>query len=365
MRNKEHISQNQLGFMIVLFEIGSTPLFMLGASAKQDAWLAMALAAMIGLLLLWMFLSIHKKQPRLHLIAMLPLYWGRPVGIFLSTTYVLYFAYESMRNVRDFGELTSLTLLSETPMAVTMLIVIIIGAYAVYSGVEVIFRIGEILLVLYLGSSFLIILFFFIMKVVHFEQLLPMLENGVTPVLKAAFPDIVSFPFGQIVIFLMFWHFTNEEQGFPAKTSIKAYIFVSCFLIFTSMLNIAILGPTLAAITTIPFLQSIQLISLANVLERMDVLITLLVFVGLFMKMIMFYLCTVQGLSYLTSSNARRWTIPAGIVIYASSLLEPNYTSHVWVGLKISVKFFPIFQIIMPLALWVTILLRRRIPVQS
>lgn len=67
----ERISNYQLAVTIILFEIGSTPLFALGSGAKQDSWLAMLLAAAAGLLLLFMFLYIQRIAPEECLIGLL------------------------------------------------------------------------------------------------------------------------------------------------------------------------------------------------------------------------------------------------------------------------------------------------------
>ncbi|CAG7635202.1 GerAB/ArcD/ProY family transporter [Paenibacillus allorhizosphaerae] len=355
---RERISDNQTAFMMVLFEIGSTPLFFLGSKAKQDAWLAMLFAAAFGLLLVYLYIAIQRKEPDRNLIGMLRTYFGRLLGSVLGAAYILYFGYESMRNVRDFGELMSQTLLTETPMSVTMLVVVLIAAYGVFKGVEVVFRLSEFLLPVLMISYGILILLLFVTNIVHFRQLLPVMENGAGPVLKAAFPDIVSFPFGQTVIFLMFWHLSGEN-GISVKATACAYLSVALFLIFMNALNIAVLGPTLAGISTLPFLQSVQLISVANVFERLDVFVTLLIYIGLFMKMIVFYLCAVIGLSQWTAKARNRFVLPVGIVIFAASFLEPNYTYHISLGFNVSLKLFTLFQIVIPVALWLVMLLSK------
>ncbi len=358
-KNIERISKNQLAFMIVLFEIGSTPLFLIGSKAKQDAWLAMSFAAVFGLLLVWLFLSIQQREPNHNLMGILKIYFGRILGSIVGLSYILYFSYESMRNVRDFGELMALTLLSRTPMTITMLIIVLIAAYGVYKGVEVVFRIGEVLLPVVIVSYSILILLLFLAKIVHFRMLAPVAENGLGPILKAAFPDIVSFPFGQMVIFLMFWRLSNENR-IPVKASFGAYASVSVFVIFMSAINIAVLGPTLVGMSALPLLQSVQLISIARIFERMDVFVTILIYIGLFMKMIAFYLCAVLGLSQLTGKAYQHWVLPIGLIIFGTSFLEPNYTYHISLGFTFSLKIFTLFQIAIPVVLFITMLLTKK-----
>ncbi|ULL14087.1 hypothetical protein DVH26_06295 [Paenibacillus sp. H1-7] len=354
---RQQISATQLTFVIILFEIGSTPLFFFGSKVGQDAWLAMLMGAVIGLLLLCLFLWIQSKEPERDLIQILNVYFGRFIGSIFGASYFVYFGYESMRNVRDFGELISVTILSQTPIVVIMLIVILIAAYGVYQGVEVFFRIAEILLPVILVSYGILFLLLFLGDLVHFERLGPVMENGLLPILKASFPDIVSFPFGQMIVFLMFWQMVREKKV-VVKTSVLAYVLVAIFLVFVNILNLVILGPTLAGMAALPLLQASQLISVADVFERVDVFVTLLIYVGLFIKMSAFYYCAVQALSHLTGKRYKLWVLPTGAVIFAVALLEPNYTYHISLGLTTSLKVFPIFQIAIPLLLSAVMLIR-------
>ncbi|MBD0379852.1 GerAB/ArcD/ProY family transporter [Paenibacillus sedimenti] len=48
------------------------------------------------------------------MIGILRICFGNVFGSILGGCFTIYFAYESMRNVRDFGEITTITLLSKT-----------------------------------------------------------------------------------------------------------------------------------------------------------------------------------------------------------------------------------------------------------
>ncbi len=117
----QKLGKYQLIVMIIMFELRSTPLFELGIKAKQNSWLAMTIAALIGLTLIWVYLRIQKHTPSLSLPGLLCLHLGRLLGTFVGVMYAAYFAYESMRNVRDFSELTVMTILQQTPQWVIII----------------------------------------------------------------------------------------------------------------------------------------------------------------------------------------------------------------------------------------------------
>lgn len=354
----ERISNYQIAVMIILFQIGSTPLFAIGSKAKQDSWVAMIVAAIIGLILLWMFLYIQSIAPNQSLIVLMRMCFGKIAGGLLSCFFLIYFAYESMRNVRDFGEITNVTLLIRTPKFVVMLLVIVLAAYMIIMGIETFCRVAESLILPVLFSYGVLCLLIFGSKLVSIERIQPIMEKGLKPILQAAFPDLVSFPFGQMVVFLMFWHLMADSKKLK-RISVLTYLGVAVFLVAMNMINVLVLGPSLIANSTLPFLQTVQLIQVADIFERLDVFVTLLLFLGLFVKLTAFFWAAAYGFSQLTGCRAKLSICFVGAVIFAASFLEPNYTYHIWLGLAVSVKLFPIFQILLPLAMFIAILLRK------
>ncbi|WNS41167.1 endospore germination permease [Paenibacillus sp. MMS20-IR301] len=359
MPNKEQVSSLQIAFMIMLFEIGSTPLFLLGGKAKQDSWLAMCTGSAAGFLLLLLLMWIQHRCPDKDLMGMLIFHFGKIAGTSIGGVYVIYFAYQSMRNVRDLGELTAMTLLPKTPMFVTMLVFILLALYAIWKGAEVVFRLPEVLLPVMLFFYFVLVLLLGIMGSIDFRHLAPVMGDGLMPVIKAALPDIVSFPFGQMIVFLMLWSLW-EKPGVPVKYTVNAYLLISLFLIFMNALNVAVLGPTIAGISQLPFLKTVRTLSNLKFVERLDILVTVQLFLGLLVKMMLFFFCSVKAVSELTGKPARWWVFPVGAVIFSASFLERDYTQHIAVGLGPSLKLDPLFQVAIPLLLTLSILIRSR-----
>ncbi|WP_240472974.1 GerAB/ArcD/ProY family transporter [Paenibacillus sanguinis] len=358
--HQERISSVQIFFMVIFFEIGSTPLFLLGGKAKQDSWIAMSIGALAGFLLLLVFLWIQQRSPRSSWMNILQHGFGRIAGTAVGALYCLYFAYESMRNVRDLGELTKLAVLPHTPMYLTMLIFVSIGGYAISKGAEVVFNLPELLLPFVMLSYAVLIALLLTFGNVDFTNLQPVLEQGFLPVVQVALPDIVSFPFGQMLVFLMIWPLWNQ-RGVPVKSTLLGYFVVSLFLIFMNVLNMAILGPAIATTSQFPFLKSARTLSHFLFIERLDLIVTSLLFYGLLMKMTLFFFCAVRGMAQLTQRSDKLWVIPFALLIYAASFIERGYVQHFAIGLGPSLKVVTVFQIAIPLLILPILLIRRRI----
>ncbi|QYR22370.1 spore germination protein [Paenibacillus sp. sptzw28] len=353
-----NISKYQLGAMIILLQIGSTPLFELGIKAKQDAWLVVLISTLLGLLLLMLFLAIQHREPQKNLNQMLIQYFGSYVGKFTVLFYALNFTYESMRNLRDFGDLTLMTILPQTPISLIMLIMLSLSIYVIYKGIEVFFRVAEFIVPFVLFFYFILIITSFFSGITHFGRLLPVLENGIQPVLRESFYT-TWFPFGQMMVFLVFWSYLNEKKGMSGA-SIRAYIVSAILILLTNIINLAVLGPEFTGISTIPLLQTIQLIQIAEVFERFDALVILLFYAGIFIKATLWHLAAVLGLAQLFHTDYRKFVLPVGAVIYFTAFLPPNWQRHLEIGDIVSKQFMvnPIYIEIIPAILFIVMLIR-------
>jgi spore germination protein KB len=352
------ISKRQLASMIILFEIGSSPLFLLASEAKQDAWIAVACAMLGGLaILVFINLPIQMREPDKNLVEISRLYLGTVLGYMLSGAFAVYFLYASMRNVREFGDLTILYLLPNTPLSVIMLILVATSCYAIYKGVEVFFRVAEFLLPVVLGIYFLLFTFFIMTGMFKLERLMPVLNNGILPVVDAGIPEYISFPFGEVSLFLMFWKYTDDKERLVPVSSI-AYGFAGIFIISTTVILVAVLGP-IAGAGGIPMMQAASLVHIARVLERMDPLVGLLLYTGVIMKQTAYFFGAVLAVSTMTGITYRRLVIPMAIVLYSISFGYRSLMQHVWIGFDWNMKYhFPFFTIYFPILLWLVMKIR-------
>ncbi|AIQ62178.1 spore gernimation protein [Paenibacillus stellifer] len=360
MSNKSHARVSELAIALALFEVGSTSLFLIGGEAKQDAWLAMLIGALAGFLLLLMHLAIHRIDPGLDLFQLYRHYIGKYIGNLINLTFVGYFALEASRNLRDIGEVTITILLPGTPLWSVMLIVILVVSNSVRYGTEVLFLICLVLLPFVAVGYTIIVIMVMLTGLVHFPLMLPVLEYGWRPVIKSAIPDILSFPFGQVVVFLVFYPLTAARPRMIPKV-IKAYCASSIFIVIINQINILVLGPVLATNSALPLLQIVQLIKLTNVFERIDPIFTLLMFLSLGTKLAIFSNGAVVGTTRITGISHKKATVLVGGVIYSLAFLFPTYTEFIKVGREIAVKYWwPLFQIGLPALLLIVMHIRRR-----
>ena len=357
------ITPRQLASTVILFLIGSSSLFLLGGNADRDAWISVIIGMLAGLLMLsCVTLQIQRLEPNRNLIELFKLYFGRIIGFVFGFIYIIYYSYKCIRNVREFADLSIMYLLPDTPLSMVILMICFIGGYAVIGGPGVFFRMVEVLLPILVVIYVVLFLLLLSAGLMDLNRLLPMLEKGFKPVWDAAIPEIISFPFGEMVLFLMFWRYTAEgDSGTVMGMTMKGYIFAGVFITLMNIVTIASLGQ-LSGWSVVPLLQATTFVELGNILERIDPLVSLLLFSAVYVKLTAYYLGASIAFAYLFRVKLRIAAIPVGFGIYAGSYWFKSYMHQVNVGFERNLKVhFPIFQIVIPIVLLLVMLMRKKI----
>ncbi|WP_245809804.1 MULTISPECIES: GerAB/ArcD/ProY family transporter [Cohnella] len=350
---------SELVICFVLFEVGSTTLFLMGPEAKQDAWLAMLAAAAAGFVLLMLYMAIYRTDPERDLFELFRRYWGKWIGTGAGFVFVGYFAYEGSQNLRDLGEIAALILLNRTPLFILLLITVLVITNTVRLGAPVLFKFSLAIFPITLASYLILMLLLAGLGQIRIENMFPMLENGWKPILDAAFPEILSFPFGQAVLFLVFFPLVANSVRKVKKSMYIAYASIALSLTVLNQIIILVLGPGIAANCSLPLLQAVQLIEVGNVFERMDIIFVLILFIGLGTKLAAFSIGAAVGLRRLTRMNYKLASVLVGAAVYAASFHSPNYTHHIWMGKQV-LYAYPIFHAAFPVLLFIVMLIRRR-----
>lgn len=356
------ISKGQLLTLIILFEIGSTTLFAIGIDAKQDAWLAILIAMVVGWGLLWIYTQIQQAYPDQNLGNILVTVCGKWIGSLLAFLYALYFFVNASFNFWEFGDITVLLLLDGTPPSAILVMTLILMLYAVSLGVEVIARTSQIFILYVLFFLVLIFVLVILSGRTEFSRLQPILENGMVPVIHAAIPRIVSFPFGEVIVFLLYWKYVDAKREI-FKTSLIAISISGILLIITSIMMITTLGVELASFHTVPLRRLSMAINIGGFLKNIDALGFTSYFIGGFFKMTLNFYASILLIQSLFNNQKLTWIIlPAGICLFGFSMtIFPSTMVQRWLGLDImAVYIHPLFQIIMPCLLLLIIWIQQK-----
>ena len=350
---KAKIKASQMFILIVLFEMGSTLLFSVGSQVKQDAWIAILLGLVGGLLIFLIYYRLYRYYPDIPFTSYIQKITGKWLGRFIGFIYIIYYLYQASRVLRDFGELLATTIYTSTPLLVINALMLITIIYGIQKGIEVIARVGELFFAIVYFMGVLGMLLILVSGLIHLENLQPILENGWKPVLITVFGQTITFPFGEMVVFTMLLPYVNDQKKVK-MACLGGMLLAGINIIVTTVVNITVLGTDLFIRSTFPLLGTISKIQFANFIERLDVFFMLYLVIGGFFKISIYYYALSIGVTDLFHfKNHRKITFPIGfIIIIASITIATNYAEHIKEGEFIIPYYlhWP-FQIIIPVIL--------------
>ncbi|XEC94728.1 GerAB/ArcD/ProY family transporter [Paenibacillus tarimensis] len=350
----------QLFSLIVLFEIGTALMLPLGLDAKQDAWVAILVGLVGGLLLYWIYYSLYLQYPDLLLTSYIKKILGNYLGSILALLYILFFIYGAARDLRDGMELLMISY-TETPMSVLGLLLMAILVYGVFLGIEVLGRAAEILLMFLLFMTALGILLVFLSGIAEMNKLLPILENGWKPVLTTVIGQTIMFPFGEMICFTMLLPYLNNRTT-GLKLGLTAVSFSGITLAFIIALEISVLGVDITSNSIFPFLKVMQKINVGDIIQRPDSFVMVSLIVNDFFKIAIFFYAALIGAADLFKVSKNKLVIPVGIVILITSILIADNTSEHFAEGKFALKYiFTTFCFLIPLLLLIGNLFRHQI----
>jgi len=353
------ISSRQATFLMITLIFATVILFVPGVTAKhagQDAWISIILAIGAGLLIARLVTALGLRFPDKTIFEYPGEILGRWPGKLVGLIYIWWFLHGNGEIIRQYGELMTTAFMPDTPIIVFHLAVVAMAAYAVRNGLEVFTRANEIFLPLMLGS--IIILFIFSINNMDFSRLLPVLDAEAADIVKGAVAPL--FWFGQIAAITTVIPYLNKPRE-AHRVAVVTVLVTGCFFLLAVVGVLVIFGPHHPATYIFPVLNGARIISIANILERLEPVIMAIWIAGGFVKISIFYWAAALGIAQvLELKDYRPLVLPIGAVLVAMSiLLHPNIIDlTVSVGRVWPVYGLSVFEVGTPLLLLVTAMVR-------
>ncbi|WP_071396169.1 GerAB/ArcD/ProY family transporter [Bacillus tuaregi] len=358
---KENLSLSQLVALIFIFLLGSAMIMGVGVELRQSAWVAIVIATGLGTGLMYFYYTLNHMLPNHNLYELMEFGFSRPVAVFFTILYIIYFLYISSRLNRDFAELISTSVLPLTPIEIIVLTVMLVIVYIIYLGIEVLARVSEVFFPYLIGFLFLIIIFLFASGRIHFQNARPILGNGIIPVIKGIFPGLITFPFGELIVFTVVLSSITHFQK-AKKATLMAVIMAGLFLAFASFIVLLALGADTMQYSQFPLLSAARKISVANFIERTDAFVVFIMMLGILVKSSLFFYAGLKGLEYIFRIPYRNFTFPIGMTVSCFSIwVAENFAEHLEEGIIFVTKYLhPPMQFVIPLFLFGSIVWKNK-----
>ncbi|MBG9517046.1 spore gernimation protein KC [Bacillus thuringiensis] len=345
--NSHTLPIKQLFYLMLLFQLGSIGVNF-GGHIGKDAWISLILGTIEGMGLFILYYLLYKQHPSLTYTQILQHTLGKWIGTILSLLYSSYFIYIGARVVRDFTEILNLHILYQTPAWFISIFFLITVSYAGYKGLHTTSRVGMILLKMFLVLWLLFLIGVFLSHLFHLSNLQPLTPQNWRPIFKNILP--LTIPYGGMITFLMLFVYTSQKDKI-FKNGIWSIFISGFFLVATTILNIGILGGSIAQELSFPLLTSSSLIKIDAFIQRLEPIAIILLIIGVFFKVYIFHYT-----ACLSISQVFKWKeihiIPTISILMAciSVFGAENNITHFYIGFHILPYYVHVpMQIIIPL----------------
>ena len=281
---KQTISAGQLAILYVSYMIGSSIINIPNPMihfAGNMAWLSFTVSALMGMLLLSLVLYLFRCYPDDEYTACLNRVFGRWIaGVFIVLLILMLFLMLAYI-ILDIGNFFTNTMMVETPMYVFNTLTIVVAAYTVYAGIEVMGRMFFLLM----GSMMLavVLIVFLAVPLTRTETLLPLFTEGIKPVLHGIYFSF-GFPFGELFLFSVILPFVRKDSRRDAGKWLYAMTALSGFLLLIIILiTVMTLGP-LAGDRKFSLYAVARLIKVGNFIVGLEAIVGIALIAGSFTK---------------------------------------------------------------------------------
>lgn len=359
---RARISTGQLTILVAHFLEKAFVLYMIGPMtelAGPDAWLAILVGLLLGFGPIALMLgAIARHYPGKSFSEMAEAALGRWPGklaTFVMGGYALYLTSLVVRNITDF---TALSVLQETPPMAIGILFVALMSYAVYCGIEVIARLSVLIYIVVIMAAILIPVS--LVKDFLPLRILPVLGDGLGPVLTGAWPTLGWF--GEGVLFLALLGLLDRPKRSTwalLKGALMAYAVIASLTVSSIMM----FGHHLVSRLNYASYSLVQEIAIGEFMTRVEIGLIAVWISGMLIKStVALWVATTSLSGMLGLKTDRKLIVPIAAGALGLTLLWPGSPLLRWYGANRYTETVLPLQFALPMLLlagtWIKRLLR-------
>lgn len=344
MHSKDQMTVNQAIFALTLFFFGSSVILGINTRVVQDSWAAILIGSLIALPLFLMYAQILRRYPGKDLFEIADLLLGKKAGTVVTVLYTWYALHLAALVLRNFSDFIQITLLPETPQLPIIILMILSSVYLTRSGMRAIGKWS--VAILFFIILVIVLTFVAAMRLVHLDELLPVLQHSPGEILYAG-AEIASFPYAESVLLLC------VGKALPKGKSRKIYLvplaFTTVVFLLAFVRNISLLGQKMFGVSLFPSYVTARIIQLGDFITRIEGSISSnFVMTGL-VKISMCLTAGARGISRLVGlPDYKTMAMPAGMFVLMLAVILFDNTMDMF----IFIDYYPVyavpFQVLIP-----------------
>ncbi len=294
---KGKISVWQAAIVTLTHPLG-TGIFVLPAFAinwaKEDAWLIEILVTFPVLIIVFTVDKLGRMFPGQTIVEYSETILGKYFGKFVGFLITFYFFYIGSVIIFEMASFLASVIMPETPIVIFIAITGLVIAYTVYNGVEIIARLNVWFFSVVVLSLVLITLL--ATNNMNPDFFRPFLANGLKPVL-AGCPAPYAWR-GTTMVMAMLIPYVNKPEKVRMPYLYGVLILGFLFELNT-VSNLATFGPFEGGRISLPMVEMVKLINVADFIQHIEALLVLVWVGGVFTMSTGWFYCSVLGTAQL------------------------------------------------------------------
>lgn len=348
MNEKIKISNKQFMITTSGFVFGAGPLFLSSGTAiiaGNDAWLSAILATIIGLLSIWINNYLRALYPDKTLIEVFSLLLGKWLGNIMSIIYVFSALVIGTQIIWYVGDLITTTYTPEISAYPVNILFVVTLVIALLYGLEAVFRATIVYFILLFPLYIFTLLL--VTPNIDIKNLLPILENGISPVIKGTIPLLSLSAWPMIILNMVpLSHFSDVKKA--NRSTVYGYL-LGMFTAFVGVLMcILVLGGTITANLRYPLFVLSTEVNVGTIFQRIEGIVVAVWLTTNFISTFFFIYLGVKGMSQIFKlTDYRKIVIPIGLIIgvfsqfiYKSVPYQIRWDSETWPALAFTEGLF-------------------------
>ncbi|WP_028547974.1 GerAB/ArcD/ProY family transporter [Paenibacillus sp. UNC451MF] len=286
-------------------------------SNAQDIIPALLFELPMELLYVLVFVILWLQYPNQTLIEYSRSLLGRYVGSLVGLLFIWYFIHNASITVRVFIEFLATRFFDHTPVEVIGASILIMCAYCVNMGLEVLARSADFLVpLIFVG---LLVIITLTISSAEWGHVIPLWEQGAAHIALQDIPSVCRWnELAWMSIIMPF--IVRKQHILRVVWGGITFAIVYWFLLIVPL--VALFGPEIVQSLQFPTYELVEIISVGQFFERIDALVLGLWVFGAFLKISMFYYAATAAASqWLGLQRRQTIVLPVGMIIFSLSLL--------------------------------------------
>lgn len=356
---KQGITSRQLLFSVLAFVQGSSLLTAFFSDVmEQNSWMGVIIAYLIGLPVMLMYLFILSKHPGKGLIEINDILFGRVLGKVFTALYIFYFFSLIALNTYDVYSFIIGYMMPDTPPQVLALLFVLIPILLSRKGMDSIARLAALFAITLIVSMTVFVILQ--IKDLNPENLLPFFNMPIKSFVQGTH-TILALPYCELVVFMMIIPMVDNQKT-VRKHFLAGYSLGALILLAIVVYEVLVLGSAIGYFA-LPGFETIRMINLGNIINRMDTLYALMLYVLRFFKVsVLLYVCSLAVAQSTGLTQYRPIVAIIGVLAALLSVIvhESSATNFEW-GKNTAAVYSSFFNLLLPFIAFVVCVIRSAI----